>query len=467
MSSDIPTRLTATGTNNSASSSEQATNAQTLEEKASNAQTLEEFYSVLGLSPPTNANKILMSDIRNAANSHLPLIGTRWIALDEYTQAKIAFLLLRNQPSLLQKFGYNVAELLWRALDVNTPCGRRLEAFVQKGGDRSFATAAAADIPDFFGSFLVQFPKWNNPEKAPTIFNQLQLCCEKPVFGFQEETPSVCSLDSMINLIRYSIRLQSGSKDTEAVDLNALNVGRFMRNKLSDKEIFDNIYLGVGSHPDKTLERLLRQFNAGKSSHGPLTDIIHLGSDVNVFEVIKAGIMKYGALVIERFKVWPEFLADSDQLVFGGDWNEKNHIVTSKMRQDSVNHAYLVLGASLTGSEEMGGIELLVQTSYDDKPFVIVGYDLLLSMGVNKLLAICPGLHFSEEVKNVAHVANMIQSESPRHPEDDIEEFQWSLNKPVETIVSEKGCARGTMPNYWMPTQAIKLANTADSDIDA
>jgi hypothetical protein len=445
MSSDIPPHhLAATSTNKSTSSSEQTSNAQTLEEKANNAKTLEEFYAVLFFSSPTNANEILMSDIRKAANLHLPLIGKTWIALDEYKQAKIAFLLLRNQPSLLQKVGFSVAEGLWKALDVNTPSGQRLEAFVRKGGDCSFATATA-DIPDFFGSFLVQFPKWNNPENAPTIFNQQQFRCEKPVFRFQEETSSVCSMVSIMNLINYSMCRQPDTKDTEGVDRNALNVGQFMRNKFSDQEIFDNIYLGVGSHPDRILERLLRQFNVGKSSRDLLTDIIHLGGEVSDFEVIKAGIRKYGALLIERFKVWPDFVADSDQFVFGGDWNEREHFPTSKLHQDRVNHSFIVVGASLTGSEEMGGIELLVQTSFEKKTFVIIGYDLLLSMGVNQLLAIRPGLNFSKEHNAVAHVAL---------PEDDDveipQEFQWSLDKPVETIVSAKGCARGTMPIYWM-----------------
>jgi hypothetical protein len=466
MSSDIPSHFAATGTNNSPSSSEQASNAQTLDEKADNAKTLEEFYSVLGFSPPPNANEILMSDIRNAANSHMPLIGYTWNALDEYRQAKLSFLLLRNQPSLLQKVGFSVAEGLWKALDVNTPCGRRLEAFVRKGGDRPFA-AAAVDIPEFFGSFLVQFPKWNNPENAPTIFNQHQLCCEKTVFDFQAETSSVCSLVSITNLIHYSMSLQPGTKDAEAVDCNTLNVGQFMRDKFSDQEIFDNIYLGIGSHPDKTLERLLREFNASKSSRDLLTDIIHLGSDVSVFEVIKASIRKYGALVIERFKVWPDFVADSDKFVFGGDWNEKEHVPISKLRQDRVNRAFLVVGASLTGSEEMGGIELLVQTSFEKKPFVIVGYDLLLSMGVNQLLTIRPGLSSSTVDNTVAHAA---------HPEDDVEipqEFQWSFDKPAETIVSEKGCARGTMPNYWVSINPPKDTNmdfattTVDSNFDA
>jgi hypothetical protein len=82
MASANPPHLATFSTSNSASSSEQA----------SNAQTLEEFYSGLGLSPPANANEILMSDIKNTANYHLPLVGKNWNALDECKQAKISFL---------------------------------------------------------------------------------------------------------------------------------------------------------------------------------------------------------------------------------------------------------------------------------------------------------------------------------------------------------------------------------------
>jgi hypothetical protein len=125
------------------------------------------------------------------------------------------------------------------------------------------------------------------------------------------------------------------------------------------------------------------------------------------------------------------------------------------------NHALLVVGASRTGSEEMGGIEFLVQTSSESKPFVIIGYDLLLSMGVNQLLAVGPGLSFSVEDSNLAHVAPTIQSGSPRYSEDDVEvpqEFQWGLNKPVDTTVSEEDCATGTMPSYWMLIKPNKIA---------
>jgi hypothetical protein len=84
-----------------------------------------------------------------------------------------------------------------------------------------------------------------------------------------------------------------------------------------DKEIFDNIFLGAGGRPGQALEHLLKPFNDGKSSIDLLEVTTLLGLSVNTaFETIKARIRNNGALVIERFKVYPEFVADgSDQLI--------------------------------------------------------------------------------------------------------------------------------------------------------
>jgi hypothetical protein len=176
-----------------------------------------------------------------------------------------------------------------------------------------------------------------------------------------------------------------------------------MRNNALDEEIFGNIFLGAGGQPDKTLERLLGPWNDGKSSLYLLTFIDFLGLSVNTaFETMKARIRNNNALVIEHFKVYPEFAADdSDQLTFHGDWNEKFHYPTDTV--PNVNHALLVVGARLTGSNKMGGIELLVQNLSEKKPFVTIGYDLLLSAGVDRLIAVKPGLNFSTETNNFDH----------------------------------------------------------------
>jgi hypothetical protein len=143
----------------------------------------------------------------------------------------------------------------------------------------------------------------------------------------------------------------------------------------------------------------------------------------------------------------------SDQLIFHGDWNEKSHFPTGTV--PNVNHALLVVGARLTGSDKMGGIKLLVQNLSQKKPFVTIGYDLLLSMGVYQLLDVQPGLNFSTDNNSVDHAGGMIQSGSPRS-----QAFSWGLDKPVETPISEEdGAARTSgMPNYWMKINPKEIA---------
>jgi hypothetical protein len=215
-----------------------------------------------------------------------------------------------------------------------------------------------------------------------------------------------------------------------------------MRNQFSDQEIFDNIFLGAGGYPLDNLVRLLKPCNPLKNNHDLVKELSFEDCVFGVravFELIKVYIRQYGALVIERFKMYPEFVADNNQLIFDGDWNDKEQFSTGDM--PVVHHALLVVGASLTDS---GSLKLLVQTSFKHKPFVTLGYDLLRSMGVNRLLAVQPGLSFFTDGNNVDHAACMTQGGSPIS-----QEFSWGLNKPAETSVSEEDGATRTMPSYW------------------
>ena len=142
---------------------------------------------------------------------------------------------------------------------------------------------------------------------------------------------------------------------------------------------------------------------------------------------------------------------DSDQLTIQDDWNEKFHYPTDTV--PNVNHALLVVGARLTGSNKMGGIELLVQNSSEKKPFVTIGYDLLLSTGVDRLIYVQPNLNFCTDNNSVDHAGGMIQSGRPRSLA-----FSWGLDKPVETSVSEEDGAARTMPSYWMKINPKEIA---------
>jgi hypothetical protein len=85
----------------------------------------------MGLLLPVNAGDIPMSQVKFAINHHLEPIGKSWDNIDEHEQAKILFLILRNNQHgyLLQKFSHiseahlSVAEVLCRALEINTSYG--------------------------------------------------------------------------------------------------------------------------------------------------------------------------------------------------------------------------------------------------------------------------------------------------------------------------------------------------------
>jgi hypothetical protein len=136
-----------------------------------------------------------------------------------------------------------------------------------------------------------------------------------------------------------------------------------------------------------------------------------------VFELIKYALQSHGALVVESFQVFPEFVDISDQKEFHGDWKDKDKYTPEQML--NTNNTLLVGDASLTGSsDKMGGIALVVQNSSDDTPFVIIGYDLLRSVGVNKLLAVAEGLNFETGAANISGdpSALPVHSASPRAP---------------------------------------------------
>jgi hypothetical protein len=106
---------------------------------------LKDFFTNKTLSPPAKAETISMQDVMIAVNLRLKPIGKSWDDLYEFSngQAKISFLVLRQQPEILShefvKAGHchhvatRVAQALWNALDESSPQGRRLAAFIRKG----------------------------------------------------------------------------------------------------------------------------------------------------------------------------------------------------------------------------------------------------------------------------------------------------------------------------------------------
>lgn len=79
-------------------------------------------------------------------------------------------------------------------------------------------------------------------------------------------------------------------------------------------------------------------------------------------------------------------LWEGDQIVFSGNYDDL------KDGKERLDHSMLLIGACRAPT--MGGLAFLVQNSWPEKPFLVIGLDLLHSMGVTKLLAVQPGLNF-------------------------------------------------------------------------
>jgi hypothetical protein len=212
-----------------------------------------------------------------------------------------------------------------------------------------------------------------------------------------------------------------------------------MRNRFTENEIFDNIFRGCGGYPRSILHRLLKPHNPD-TYPADLAMIIPLCNNrrpESIYYSIEEGIKQHGALIVENFKLFKEFVAPNGELSFSGNFqNDESITQFTKEEMPNVLHALLVVGVRRTGEEqEATHFELLLQNSWKEKPFVAVGYDLLLSMGVKRLLAIESGVRFENEQNSIDHQASMICSGSPRRkvqPFNDDASGQVRWRSPVE-----------------------------------
>jgi hypothetical protein len=207
--------------------------------------------------------------------------------------------------------------------------------------------------------------------------------------------------------------------------------------------------LGEGGDPIDLVTDLLQPANPSILSHDLTTyvrlDLKYFSNIHSLYTVVRNTMKMHGALIIEAFKIFPDMIAEDHEVTFGGDFNLKTQFGTDQ----NVNHTMLVVGARLTGLEtdDMGGMEFLVQNSCKNKPFLIIGYDLLRSMGVKKLYAIENGLK------------NMLECGSPSktlqfEDSDNSRDRRWGLsNEPLGSKKQEE-----ELPSYWMKIDPKKIA---------
>jgi len=132
---------------------------------------LRTFLCSQNMFPPAHADEIYMTNVRDAAELIQP---GWWDSLGLFEQVKLSFLVLRQQPTrvwntLTDPSASDAArtnilrEVLRAALDEATFSGKRLHAYVRKGGDlRAQELQSQCANPDLLATVLLAFPQFSN-----------------------------------------------------------------------------------------------------------------------------------------------------------------------------------------------------------------------------------------------------------------------------------------------------------------
>ena len=321
-----------------------------------------------------------------------------WNTLNEIEKVKAAFLLIKKQHELIQKDpNCNIQNLIEAVMDPESAFGKRLEAFVRKGGDETVSSDSVG--ASAYADFLQRHPEWGTEksETKVTIFDE----GVKPFLRYQQEDSTICYAVVVANAIYYLGELQRKKKSTGSMDdvpgkepkYKHINVSRYMRNRFAPEEIFSNIFRGDGGHLKPHVKRLLKEQNPDKK-------VVHefqivCGKVHTLFDIFSDALQTNGALMIEGLKVTQE-LVNSDELLFRAPWQ-----ADQSAQSLNPNHAVLVVGVRLVNED----IEFLIQNSWEHKPFFVVSLTTLKSMGIPRLYGIeetvcfspCELIRFEEE----------------------------------------------------------------------
>ena len=357
---------------------------------ASSLITLDSIFRAAELSPPTKSYMEALNPIISRANKILDMVDKEgWARLSKKEQVQLAFLIWKKQDTLLlAKNGNNeklMAERMLEVFDRFSDAGKALEPFLRAGGDEEKDNDA-----DYFSQFLREFPEWRNSDTAVSIFHQTNAFNQQllPFVLFQTFTSMVCFLVSAANAILYYMIMTTGTARAEAIALYGLNIGRFMRNNLTDEQLFEIVFCKNGGFPDDVLESLLvHSIHIGsrkksKTNAFNLQQYFSEGGVALVYANVKTHLKAFGPLLVCDFRMFPKY-TDKSIKTFGGSWDSwKDSTVTQG------NHAFLITGVDYTNIDGMGGIWFQVQDSLPGRPFVNIGLELLITMCVSDIVNI-------------------------------------------------------------------------------
>ena len=196
----------------------------------------------------------------------------------------------------------------------------------------------------------------------------------------------ICFIISAAQVLLYCMMQRTGEDLEAGVKHWGINIGRYMRNNLTDEQVYRTIFLEDGGYPQRILETLLTHCVvhhldacAQRSRKIDIEEDDEEGSRA-LAKSIQKQLKKRGALLVCGLRTFPDF-EDPNKTEFVGDWN--------KLKADPActsRHAAVIVGVMPTGDDNlMGGIKFLLQDTLPGRPFVSMGIDLLRSMGIKDL----------------------------------------------------------------------------------
>ena len=173
---------------------------------------------------------------------------------------------------------------------------------------------------------------------------------------------------------------------------------------IEKNEVFSYVFQKLGGDAWNALEDLLKTKNARKH-RSQLVGVMEIEDEFGksldrLYERLQVRIRDNGALIVECFKPFRSFAEDHEKVEFDGDWNtivageKAPHYIQLVDSDCPMYHSLLVVGVRRTPDDYMGGIAFLVQDSNANRPFAVLGLDLLRSMEVSRFLYVKNGLCF-------------------------------------------------------------------------
>lgn len=417
------------------------------------------------LSPPALSEQCPLQDVINVANNSIlarlindPDIPNYWKDLDSIAQVGLAFLIYKKQHEILLGHlnGVDAARLIMKKVQGLTDGSHStLLSFIRQGGDNSYGGGAEHGSSSW-EIFLGKHPEWVDDDSAFTIFTHLGESgnlVESPLVRDQDTSSLVCWIISAAQVLLYVMILRTGSSLYEGISAWGINIGRFMRNNLTNEQIFQSIFGENGGYPEGILETLLEHTAVPRpESHSPKTRRIAI--DYTDSMLVHGNILNEletrGALLVKGLKVFPGYI-DASITEHSGNLEALGGCATGH----SVLHACVVTGVVLTGSDEvMGGVKFLMQDSIPGRPFVGIGLDLLRSMGIKYFEVVEDDVYFpgTTDMHKLDNVPVHTSSGSPHSSKFPSSVFGSEFNgvSIEECLTESQDSGKKTSPRYYM-----------------